>query len=255
MPCWGSQWPFRLCKCILCCCQTSPGGVKGVREKLDISECCCQQWSLSLRAPLRLIILGIQPPFPLYIPADSSPSSCLPGSVFPPEGKGYSVLLFEVDICIIRLGCVIVSGLPHHRVLQRREGAVQPNNGRLPSSLTLHPGCTCIPPTRPGRRPTLTAAHVWVCSHGVVREARKEGEVSSVQREWEGRGWARYLNTVWIGFKGIKSSGPIGWHPPPEILFHGRLSRESKRLPALIWAIVITDSDSVLDTDKEMCSQ
>jgi len=63
--------------------------------------------------------------FPLYIPA----ASFLPCSVFPPQGKGYSALLFEVDICIIRLGCVIVSGLPHQRVLQRREGAVQPNNG------------------------------------------------------------------------------------------------------------------------------
>ena len=63
-----------------------------------------------------------------YIPAASSPSVRLPRSVFPPQAKGYSVLLFEVDICIIRLGCVIVSGLPHQRVLQRREGAVQRNN-------------------------------------------------------------------------------------------------------------------------------
>lgn len=111
--------------------------------------------SPSLTVPLYLFFLGIQP-FTL-----SSLHSCWflsfrlssSLSVFPPQGKGYSVLLFEVDICIIRLGCVIVSGLPHQRVLQRREGAVQPNNGWLPSSLTLEPACTCIAPTHPGCRP------------------------------------------------------------------------------------------------------
>lgn len=133
---------------------------------------------LSPTVPLYLIFFGkfSHLPFPLYIPADSSPSVCLPRSVFPPQGKGYSVLLFEVDICIIRLGCVIVSGLPHQRVLQRREGAVQPHNGRLPSSLTLQPACTCIPPTHPGCRPALTVVQVWTCSRGAVRESERKGE-------------------------------------------------------------------------------
>lgn len=83
--------------------------------------------------------------FLLYIPVDSSLLCCF----LPPRAEGYSVLLFEVDICIIRLRCSIVSRSPHQRVLQRREGAVQPNNGSFPSSLTLHPACTCIPPSRP----------------------------------------------------------------------------------------------------------
>lgn len=135
----------------------------------------------------------------LYIPAASSPSVLLPRSVFPPQGKGYSVLLFEVDICIIRLGCVIVSGLPHQRVLQRREGAVQPNNGWLPSSLTLQPACTCIPHTHP---PIRTAGRprqqstLGLAAHGGVRESERKGEGGgggggwSAWWEWEGRGWA-----------------------------------------------------------------
>lgn len=178
MPCWGSQWPFRLCKCLLRCSQTSPGGTEGVREKLGISGCCRQHRIIESNCALVFDFFGkfSHLPFPLYIPADSSPSVCLPRSVFPPQGKGYSVLLFEVDICIIRLGCVIVSGLPHQRVLQRREGAVQPHNGRLPSSLTLQPACTCIPPTHPGCRPALTVVQVWTCSRGAVRESERKGE-------------------------------------------------------------------------------
>lgn len=124
---------------------------------------------------LYLIFSGVQPSIPLsrYIPDASSPSFLLPCSVFPPQGKGYSVLLFEVDICIIRLGCVIVSGLPHQRVLQRREGAVQLNNGGLPSSLTLQPACTCIPPTRASGRLRRQSTFGLAAVEGVIESERK----------------------------------------------------------------------------------
>lgn len=99
-----------------------------MQEKLY--QCVVTIESQSLTVPF--IFLGNFQPFTLFLSTflliPLLPSVFL-ASVLPPQGKGYSVLLFEVDICIIRLGCVIVSGLPHQRVLQRREGAVQSNNG------------------------------------------------------------------------------------------------------------------------------
>lgn len=138
MPCWGSQWPFRLCKCILCCSQTSPGGKRVCkRNYISISACCNNRITESDSALyFSWEFSAIHTFLSTFLLIPLLPSVFL-ASVLPPQGKGYSVLLFEVDICIIRLGCVIVSGLPHQRVLQRRERAVQSNNGWVPSSLTL----------------------------------------------------------------------------------------------------------------------
>lgn len=89
-------------------------------------------------------------------------------------------MLFEVDICIIRLGCVIVSGLPHQRVLQRREGAVQPNNGRLPSShYPTSPAPASHPATHPCCRSAASQFYAW------TRKGKRESE-RKVRGEEEG---------------------------------------------------------------------
>lgn len=195
MPCWGSHWPFRVCKCILCCSQTSPHGTEIMWDKLmiGISQCCVPTAEL-LSLTVHSLFTGAQPSTlpSLHSCCFLSPSIRLPRS----QGKGYSVLLFEVDICIIRLGCVIVSGLPHQRVLQRREGAVQPNNGRLPSSLTLQQACTCIPPTHPSCRSAATAVHTWTYSRGGVRVSKRKGKEGGGVHDGSRRAGVelRYLN-------------------------------------------------------------
>lgn len=138
--------------------------------------CCTQNRAQRCILPLYVFnFLGnpnIFPSLPTFLLPPLLPSFFL--SVSPPQGKGYSVLLFEVDICIIRLGCVIVSGLPHQRVLQRREGAVQPNNGRLspPLPRTLQPG------PAPASHPPPTHGRVQVSCGGSPRldSQRRRGE-------------------------------------------------------------------------------
>lgn len=195
MPCWGSLWPFRVCKCVLFCPQTSPGGTEDVWEKLiGISGCCIQNCKIievtcSFFPYIQFSKEFNHLSFPLYIPAASSPSFLLLCSAFPPQGKGYSILLFEVDICIIRLGCDCQWASPPEGAPEER-GCCPAQQWRTP--LLSHPPTSSAPasqhpPTRAAGRPRLqsflrlAAAEGWESE----RKGEKGGGGSSV-----GRGWA-----------------------------------------------------------------
>lgn len=75
------------------------------------------------------------------------------------------------------------AGFPHQRVLQRREGAVQPNNGGLPSSPTLPPSAS---PDWVGRVQVQAGppmdARVWTRSQGAARDRER----AKPEEEWWG---------------------------------------------------------------------
>lgn len=112
------------------------------------------------------------------------------------RAKGYSVLLFEVDICIIRLGCVIVSGLPPSEGAPEERGRCPAQQWRAPLlSAALQAVCTCTrnPPNTGGCTAAPSATRVLTCCEERKAEGEKRGEERgwSVQWEWEGRGLSK----------------------------------------------------------------
>lgn len=108
-------------------------------------------------------------------------------------GKGYSVLLFEVDICIIRLGWVIVRGLSPITGCSRGERVL--STLTMEDSLRLLPSsqpCSCIPHTRAAGQPRLQSTLGLAVAEG-RKTAKEEG---TQERDGSGRAGVelRYLN-------------------------------------------------------------
>lgn len=114
---------------------------------------------------------AIFPHFSHYIPADSSPAVRRRRHH---RAKGYSVLLFEVDICIIRLGCVIVSGLPPSEGAPEERGRCPAQQWRAPLLSPCKPPAPA-PVTHPTRgcTPAPSAARVPTCCE--ERKRRRGG--------------------------------------------------------------------------------
>lgn len=123
-----------------------------------------------------------------HIPVDSS-LLCI---FLPPWAKGYSVLLFEVDICIIRLRCSIVSRSPirgcsrGERVLSSPTMAASP-----PLSPSTQPAPASHPAVRPQRPFTFAAVGGGRdCEEENERQSEKGGggrEREIEKQKWRGR--------------------------------------------------------------------
>lgn len=129
-------------KCVLCCSQTS----LVVQDLCKRRECVCVClrgitiifWMTQIYCiyplPVFLLFLSDFSHLSPLFPHSCRFLSCRPS---PPRGEGYSVLLFEVDICIIRLGCGIVSGLPPSEGAPEERGRCPAQQWRTP--LLSHP--------------------------------------------------------------------------------------------------------------------
>lgn len=152
----------------------SPGDAEDVSQKIKMAKSLnCTLKSLSLYVFVPCIFnLAKSWPFTSYIPAASSSSVSVSHHLV----RGYRVLLFEVDICIIRLGCVIVCVCSPIRGCSRGE--------RVLSSPTMEDS-----PLSPSNQPCTCILHSHVAGR-LLREFR----LGPLQRggalwwEWEGRG-------------------------------------------------------------------
>lgn len=129
--------------------------------------------------------------FLLYIPDDSSPLCCF----LPPRAEGYSVLLFEVDICIIRLRCSIVSRSPI-RGCSRGERVL--SSPTMAASPPLSPSTQPAPASHPAVRPQ-PAVHVY----SRVREGGRERQERGGERNRKAKKEGAFKPTRGVGGQGL----------------------------------------------------
>lgn len=116
-------------------------------------------------------------PFTSYIPAASSSSFSVSHHLV----RGYRVLLFEVDICIIRLGCVIVCALPPSEGAPEERGCCPAQQWRTP---------LCHHPTSPAPASHTPTSQVGYCASLGLALCSEEEEEECCDGSGRAGGWA-----------------------------------------------------------------